>query len=435
MSDETICVYGLWHLGCVTAACLAAAGYRVIGLDPDPDRVAALATGTPPIAEPGLAALIEAGLATQRLCFTDDPSMALADASLLWVTFDTPVDDEDRADSTWVRRQIDAVHAWVAPDSLVLVSSQVPVGFTRVLESDWQIDRPDVTFACSPENLRLGKAIEVFQAPGRVVVGLGRGANRDRIAELLAPFCGAVEWMTLESAEMTKHALNSYLAVSVVFTNELARLCERVGADALEVERGLRSDSRIGKGAYVSPGLAIAGGTLARDVRFLASLADTHDIALPVIQAIQASNALHAEWPHERVVDLVRDVPSPRVALLGLTYKPGTDTLRRSSAVELGQALARRGMTVTAFDPAVIALPPEINGLHLARTAEESLVGADVAVVATTWPAFRDLTSAQLKRVMRHARVVDPSGFLSHLAADDGLSYVRVGVDRRAPGC
>jgi UDPglucose 6-dehydrogenase len=422
-----VCVYGLWHLGTVTAACLAAAGVRVVGLDPDARVVAGLNDGQPSIAEPGLAQLVQQGLSGGYLTFVAEPERALRDAEVVWVTFDTPVDEDDQADSEWVRSQLESVRQSVPDGALVLVSSQVPVGFTRNLEHDWQARAPGLTFACSPENLRLGQAIDAFRNPGRVVIGLGRGTNEDTLRRLFAPFCERIEWMSLESAEMTKHALNSFLALSVVYTNEVARICERVGAEAKEVERGLRSDPRIGGRAYVSPGPPLAGGTLARDVEFLHALSTAHGLTSPLVEGIMASNRQHQSWTRDRLAEHLADISSSRVALLGLTYKSGTDTLRRSAGLELGVWLADQGADVRAFDPAIQALPAESTGITLAADLDDVLHDADALVVVTPWPEFKNLNVDQILAAMRMPLVVDQAGFLTHLAHDPRLRYVRVG--------
>jgi UDPglucose 6-dehydrogenase len=428
MTGETVCVYGLWHLGSVTAACLAAAGETVVGLDPDAACVAALRDGRPPIAEPGLAELVQRGLSYGRLSFASDPARALAEAGILWVTFDTPVDEDDRADVEWVRAQLEAVRPHLRPGTLVLVSSQVPVGFTAGLERAWRQHDPSLQFACSPENLRLGRAIEVFRHHERVVVGTGEGTDRDRLAGLFAPFSDQIEWMSLQSAEMTKHALNGFLALSVAYTNELARICEQVGADAFEVERGLRTEPRIGRRAYVSPGPPLAGGTLLRDIGFLGQLAAERGLPSPVVDAVRTSNQLHQEWAFERAMILLDGVARPRAAVLGLTYKPGTDTLRRSASVDLARALLARGVRISAFDPAVRALPDDLAAIDLADDVDGALAGADVAILATPWPEFKELTAVQLVRTMAQPRLIDQAGFLPHLADDPRLVYVRVGL-------
>jgi UDPglucose 6-dehydrogenase len=290
-----------------------------------------------------------------------------------------------------------------------------------------------VHFACSPENLRLGKALEVFRKPERVVVGVRDVPDREILIKLFRPFCQSIEWMSVESAEMTKHALNAFLATSVTFINELARICEMVGADAKEVERGLKSEARIGPKAYLSPGAAFAGGTLARDVGFLVQVGQKHGVGTPLFQGVRAANDLHKGWLHEWVARLLVGIEHPVVAVLGLTYKPNTNTLRRSSAVELCRWLSEEKIRVRAFDPAVPALPPELaDGVELCPGALEALHGADVAVVATEWPAFKDLTAEQFTGLMRRAQVIDQNHFLARALADrSDITYRATG--RPAP--
>src|SRR5581483_8354928 len=279
-----VTVFGLWHLGSVTAACLAEAGHEVVGLDPDENVIADLRQAKPPIHEPGLADLVAEGLKRGKLTFSADAAAACKEADVLWVAFDTPVNDEDEADVGWVRGQLDAVVPLLRPGACVVCSSQFPAGVTASLERAC-VDR-GLSFACSPENLRLGKALECFRHPERIVVGCRGESERRRLANLLEPFCRNIVWMSIESAEMTKHAVNAFLGTSVTFINELARICEAVGADAKEVEQGLKSEKRIGPGAYLSPGAAFAGGTLARDLRFLMDLADRGGVQAPMFRGV-----------------------------------------------------------------------------------------------------------------------------------------------------
>lgn len=423
----TVCVLGLWHLGSATAACLAGAGYTVVGLDGDADTVEGLQAGRAPISEPGLNELLAEGIAAGRLRFTIDPVDALAQADVVWVAFDTPVDDNDNADEGWVRARLDEVRPAIQPGTLVFMSSQVPVGFTQALEAAWRPSDPTLQFASSPENLRLGQAIQTFRQPGTVCVGLGAGADRDRVTALLAPFTQDFVWMSLASAEMTKHARNGFLALSVVYANELARICEEVGADATEVERGLRAEPRIGARAYVSPGPPIAGGTLIRDIAYLARLSAAHDVSVPVVSGVARSNTEHKGWLRERITRLLAGVERPRLALLGLTYKAGTDTLRRSSALELAHWCADQQIQVQAFDPAVRVVPDATSGVSVMTSLDEALAGADVAVLATAWPEFRMISPEQITAQMRRPCIIDEAGFLPHLAGDERLTYVRVG--------
>ena len=425
-----VCVYGLWHLGSVTAACLAE-HVTTVGCDSDAETIAELRQARPPISEPGLAELVAAGLSSGRLSFTTDLRHAAEDADVVWVTFDTPVDDNDIADVETVRAHIYAILPHVREDALVLLSSQVPVGFTASLERAFHERYPGrrARFAYSPENLRLGKALDSFRRPERIVAGVRTDGDRACLAQLFAPFSQNIQWMSVESAEMTKHALNAFLATSVAFINELAALCEQAGADAKEVERGLKSEPRIGPRAYLGPGAAFAGGTLARDVSFLEQIGEQQGISTHLFSAVIASNNEHKGWPRRALARLLGDPAGKRIAVLGLAYKPGTDTLRRSSAVELCQWLSSNGAEVRAYDPAVHHLPLELSSwIRLCESSREALDGADAVVLATEWPVFRELSADDLVDNMRTAIVLDPNRFLSpELAGDSRLRYAAVG--------
>lgn len=238
--------------------------------------------------------------------------------------------------------------------------------------------------------------------------------------------------MSVESAEMTKHALNAFLATSIAFTNELATLCEYLGADAKEVERGLKSDARVGPGAYISPGSAFAGGALARDVTFLAQIDKQVQVPTHLLTAVRISNNEHKTWSCRKLKQLLGEISGRAVAVLGLTYKPGTDTLRRSSSLEMCIQLAQQGAQVRAYDPVVAQLPDELNRyLTLCSTAHETLQRADALILATEWPVFRTLSVDDILGEMRTPIVIDPNRFLETTLASDGrLQYVAVGMAR-----
>ena len=341
-----VCVLGSWHLASVTAACLASVGHEVVGLDDDARQIGGA------LPRPGAAFRAGPGrLAPKRPCrgkasVHHRPRVRPWPGSeILWVACDTPVDEEDLADVEFVMDRVARLFPHLPAGTLVLISSQMPVGSTARLERLHASAFPAtaVSFAHSPENLRLGKAISVFMQPDRVVVGVRSDDDRRRIAALLKPITERIEWMSVESAEMTKHAINAFLATSVAFINEIATLCEHVGADAKEVERGLKSEQRIGPRAYLSPGAAFAGGTLARDIAFLGQAGARHGEPLHLLHAVRSSNDAHKLWVVKKLKQVLEPMEHQTVAVWGLTYKPGTDTLRRSSAVELCRWLLEQG--------------------------------------------------------------------------------------------
>jgi UDPglucose 6-dehydrogenase len=437
--DSTIAVGGLWHLGVVIAACLAEAGFNVVGVDPDPEVVARLNRDCLPVEEPGLTELLRDMRNAGRLTFTTASAEVLGAASLIWIAFDTPVDDEDRSDVEWVLERSAEVLAHAAPGALVVLSAQLPVGSAAALGRRMaDSGRDDLRYACVPENLRLGRALQTFRSPDRFVAGVRSDEDRARLAAVLERFGSPVEWMGIESAEMTKHALNAFLATSVAFINEVAAICEAVGADASDVARGLKSEERIGPRAYLAPGDAFAGGTLARDIRFLSRLARDQGLPAAVVEGVAASNAEHGNWSRRALIRLFDTssgngqpgLAGRRIAVWGLTYKPGTNTLRRSSALELCRWLAAERAWVQAYDPAISALPAgEPEAIELAASPAAALQDADALVVCTPWPEFRQVPADAVAGSMTHPFVVDPGGHLhetlGHAAA---VRYVRVGV-------
>jgi UDPglucose 6-dehydrogenase len=404
-----VCATGLWHLGVVTAACLASVGHEVTAFDGDVQRIAELRGGRLPVAEPGLEELVRAGLESGRLSFFDNRGQALDGAEVLWIAYDTPVDDDDRADVDFaVRRRTELIEE-LSDDAFVVVSSQLPVGTTRRLERK--------RIAYIPENLRLGSAIDAFMHPDRVVVGLDSDDNRAVVERLLAPVTDRLEWTNVESAEMTKHALNA-LATSVTFANEIATLCERVGADAHDVARGLKTDARIGP-RIPHPRPCVRG----RDARTRRRGLDQdrrprgRQRAVAVGDSSEQRGAPALAAANGRV-----SAQQERWAGRGVGARlQGRD--RHPAAVERtdlvrGTRAARRD--VRTHDPAIHALPPDLPGdIVLCATAAEALDGTAALVVATPWPEFRAVEPGELIARMREPNVVDTTGALRDTVGRD----------------
>jgi UDPglucose 6-dehydrogenase len=425
-----VCVQGLWHLGSVITACLASVGHEVVGFDSDQTTIDGLTQGKAPIFEPGLNALIQAGILSKKLRFSSSPKQTLSDIEVLWVAFDTPVDNDDQADVEFVQAQVRAVLPLLSDSVVVLVSSQMPVGSIRKLEDFARLNLPSkrLSFASFPENLRLGKAIDVFLNPDRIVVGLRYPESRVTLERLLSPITDKIEWMSVESAEMTKHSINSFLAISVTFANEIASICELVGADAKEVERGLKTEARIGPRAYLSPGGPFAGGTLSRDIEFLGIASRAKGLVTPLLSSVRPSNDEHKNWVRRKLLEHFKKLDVITVAIWGLTYKPGTDTLRRSLAVELCDWLLEQEATVHVHDPAVQHLPERwadrVFSHHLAL---DTLDEADVLIIGTEWPEFREKAAEIVSVAQQHLVVIDPNRHLQAELASSGLKYVAVG--------
>ena len=426
-----ICVQGLWHLGSVTAACLASVGHDVVGLDGDSKNISNLNQGKAPLFEPGLDEMIQNEINQGHLRFVQSSRESLADAEVLWVTFDTPVDEEDHADVEFVLGKIKSVLPELNDGTVVLISSQIPVGSIKKLEhfvKDNYIKK-QICFAYSPENLRLGKSIDVFLNPDRIVVGTRNDETKEKLKKLFSPITNKIEWMSVESAEMTKHAINAFLATSVTFANELAAICELYGADAKEVERGLKTESRIGPRAYLSPGGPFAGGTLARDIDFLDKAAQEKALAVPLLQSVRVSNDEHKKWLKRKLSEKFTTLNKLSVAIWGLTYKPETSTMRRSLAVALCDWLIEEGANVRVYDPAVQELPSRWNDkVDRFDDAFEALGNTKVLVVGTEWAEFRETAKKLLEFVGNDYLVIDANRHLQNEIFPLGINYIAVGL-------
>ncbi|HTV41004.1 MAG TPA: nucleotide sugar dehydrogenase [Candidatus Sulfotelmatobacter sp.] len=418
-----IAVLGLWHLGSVTAACCAK-HFTTTGLEFDEGVVKKLKAGKAPLFEPGLDDLISGGIASKKLSFTGNAKSACANADVLWLCYDTPVNDDDESDVEFVLERLRKALAHLAAGALVLISAQLPVGTCARLEKEF----PQFSFAYSPENLRLGKAIDSFEKADRAVVGIRDESKKEILQRLFAPFSQQILFMRTESAEMVKHALNSFLALSITFINEIARLCEHVGADAKEVSAGLKSEARIGPRAYLGPGGPFAGGTLARDVVSLTKLAEMNGEMLSVIPAIKHSNDMHRGWAYRRLESGLGDLKRRKIGILGLTYTTNTNTLRRSAAVELCERLLDAGAVVSAFDPAIKSLPVELDAVSLGADVSEAVRDADAVAVCTEWPQFRQADWPKIIAHMRGRIFVDANRFLENeLKGIAGIKLYSVG--------
>jgi UDPglucose 6-dehydrogenase len=426
-----ICVQGLWHLGSVISAGLASLGHEVVGLDFEVGNVESLSRGVPPVFEPGLGDLVALGLEAGRLRYSASAETATANAEVLWVACDTPIDESDNADPEFVIAQVERVLPHLSPGTVVLISSQLPVGSTARLEALAGAKFPQLalSFGCSPENLRIGQAVELFLNPDRIVVGARTARAREVLDRLLRSICSRIEWMSVESAEMTKHAINAFLATSATLANEIASICEIVGADAKQVERGLRTEPRIGSRAYVAPGAALAGGTLARDIRYLNRLDSGGRFVTPLLASIEASNNEHKEWTRRKLRRFFPDLSQIVVAVWGLTYKPGTDTLRRSGAVELCDWLIQQRATVRVHDPAVKALPEHWS--DKVRRCADPLAAVEQAhalVIGTPWPLYREIAASRVLERAQSLTVLDATGFVPDYGERRGVRYVAVGA-------
>jgi UDPglucose 6-dehydrogenase len=432
--DFKVCVVGIWHLGSVYSACLAELGYSVVGVDRDQNRVENLNKGVPPLFEPGLGELIAKNIRLNRLSYTVNLKEAFTGASFVVISFDTRVDENDEVDLSEVYDTAAELAEWLENDSIVIVSSQVPVGTCEDIKSLIRQKRPSLDFdvACVPENLRLGQAIDRFMNPERIVIGADNNNTLDRVEAFFSIVNAPKLRMSLRSAEMTKHALNAFLATSISFINEIANLCDEVGADALKVAEALRLDSRIGPKAMLKPGLGFAGGTLARDLRVLQKLGGKVGYQARLINGVLEVNRQQNRMIAGKLRKIYGSLENLTVGVLGLTYKAGTSTLRRSASLEIIRDLTDGGTRVKAYDPK--ADLSEIQGHREFEFCSDPLTvakGSDALVFVTDWPEFKELDFPRIKSLMKKPVVVDAQNMLdAERLIQMGFIYLGVGRGR-----
>lgn len=434
--STSVAVVGLWHQGIVGAACLADWGYDVLAADPDAGKIATLNSGKAPLFEPGLDELLAKGRASGNLSFSTDVAAAVRGRPFILLMHDTPVDGNDQSDLSVVFRDVEAFAPALADGVVLHVTAQVPVGTCDEIRARIQAARPGLKFAIaySPENLRLGQAIERYRKPPLPIVGSDEPAVFQALETLYAP-CG-VTWQRcgLRTAEMSKHALNAFLALSVTFANELGNLCDEVGADGHRLAELLRLEPRVGPKAMLFPGLGFAGGTLARDMQTLRGLGDRFGIETPQLDGTWNSNQQQNRLVVRQLKKRLGGLAGRHVAVLGLTYKPDTSTLRRSAALEVIADLAGEKCTITAHDPKADRNELKAyGGFAVCDSAVDAARGADAVVLMTAWADYRTLDFRAVKSVMRGTLVFDTANLWKAdavLAA--GLTYLDIGRGRGA---
>ncbi len=427
-----IVVIGLWHCGEIYSAGLAELGHEVAGVDSNAEVIANFSKGTPPLPEPGLSELLKKHIASGRLKYTTDFS-AIKNCDVVWCAFDTPVNDVDGADLTSIREALLKSAPHFVDGVLIVVSSQVPVGTAARAIAKIKELRPGLKFdyVYTPENLRLGEAVKCFMEPGRVVIGADSDLAAKKMEEIFAPLKTEFIRMSVASAEMAKHALNAYLATSVSFINDIADLCEKIGADVLDVAKALRSDPRIGQKAFLDAGLGFSGGTLGRDLKALEAAAKSAKISVPVVTSVYEKNLKRKDIVATRVKALWGDVRGQKIAILGLTYKPGTKTLRRSRALEIASDLSKAGAILSLHDPAADRSElPNLPGASFFADPYAAVVGAKAIIIATPWPQFKELDFGKLGKFAPGALLFDTANLLydkGDKIRANGLKYMGVG--------
>ncbi len=408
-----VTMIGAGYVGLVSGACFADFGHQVVCIDKDRSRVAALNRGEIPIFEPGLGDLVDANMRQGRLEFADDTAR-VKNAEAVFIAVGTPSRRGDgHADLTFVYDAVREIAPHLSPTAVVVTKSTVPVGTGDEIENILREKRPDaeIQVVSNPEFLREGAAIQDFKHPDRIVVGSGDARARAVLAEIYRPLylnAPPIIYVSRRTAELIKYAANAFLATKITFINEIADLCEQVGADVQEVARGIGLDNRIG-GKFLHAGPGFGGSCFPKDASALLKTAHDHGVPLRIIETVSAVNDQRKRALARKVVAaLDGSIRGKTVAVLGLTFKPNTDDTRDSPAIPLITALNDLGATVRAYDPAGMEqAKPQLPSVIYCNSAYGAAEGADAVVIATEWEQFRALDLARLKSVMARAVIVD----------------------------
>ncbi|MER7010520.1 UDP-glucose/GDP-mannose dehydrogenase family protein [Saccharopolyspora sp. NPDC000359] len=427
MFARRIVVVGTGYVGLTTGACLASLGHRVVCSDVDAEKVEQLSRGEVRIHEPGLAELVQEGIAAGRLEFVLGSAGAVADAEVVFLCVPTPMGSGGGADLAVVESVAREVREVLPAGCVLVTKSTVPVGTSARLRE--LVARSDVAVVSNPEFLREGSAVHDFLNPDRIVVGSDTQDAAERVAALYARLGAPTVLTDAASAEMVKYAANCFLATKLSYVNAIAEMCERLGADITDVTEGMGYDRRIGQ-AFLQPGPGWGGSCLPKDTAALLQVAEAVEFDFPLLQATISSNARQRERMVAKVVEACGgSLTGVRVGLLGLTFKAGTDDLRDSPALEVARLLAGRGAELVAYDPGLRGdepeLPPEVA---LAADPYQAAKGAAALVLLTEWQEFRTLDWTRVAHELDGPVVVDTR---NHLDPDvlrrAGLSWRGVG--------
>lgn len=429
-------IIGTGYVGLVSGACFADCGHEVTCIDIDAVKIAALNRGVVPIFETDLEALIARNAASGRLRFTTSYE-SIAEAEAIFLSVGTPTRMEDgEADLSYLFAAVEEIAAHLADDTVIVSKSTVPVGTGDRIESCLRHLRPDlvVEVASCPEFLREGSAVQDFMNPDRVIVGVGS----DRAADVLRDVYQALiergvpfRRMTRRSAEIAKYAANAFLATKISFVNELADYCEKVGAFIDDVVDGLALDRRIG-GAFLRPGPGFGGSCFPKDTLALLRHGELHESTLQILETVIAVNDRRKRQMAKRIVAACGgSVEGKTIAILGVTFKAGTDDLRDSPSIPIVRKLVEWGASVVAYDPAGQANAQRMaafSGVSWADDVRSALTGADAAVIVTEWDAFKTMPLDAVAAMMRSPMLVDLRNIFDPAeAARAGLGYVSIG--------
>jgi len=405
-----IAIIGSGYVGLVTGACFADLGNAVICVDYDKEKISALKKGIVPFYEPGLEELVSRNLNEKRLSFSADLKAAVKKSLVIFIAVGTPSKPNGEADLTYVENVARQIAEGMNSYHLIVEKSTVPVETGRWVEHTIKVyNRGKVKFdvASNPEFLREGSAIQDFLHPDRIVIGVESKKARDILSELYKPLKAPIVVTDINSAEIIKHASNSFLATKISFINSVANLCEKTGADILKVAEGMGLDKRIGR-SFLDAGIGYGGSCFPKDVDAFIHIAEKLGYDFEILKAVKQINQTQRKALIKKIEQALWIIKGKNIGVLGLSFKPNTDDLRNAPSLEIIDVLKREGAQIRCFDPQAMHKARELlPDVRFCRDAYEVARGADCLVILTEWNEFKELDFNRLKKLMRQPIIVD----------------------------
>jgi UDPglucose 6-dehydrogenase len=429
-----IAVIGTGYVGLVTGACFAEYGVDVTCVDVDAGKIEKLNNGIIPIYEPGLDQIVEKNSKAGRLRFTTDIKTAVEGALVVFLAVGTPPKPDGSPDMSYYQQAAKDVAEAMNGYKVLVTKSTVPIGtgkWLREFVGENQSTKTNFGVASNPEFLREGAAIDDFMRPDRVVIGSNEEDAIAIMKDLYRPLYlieTPIVITSLEAAELIKYAANAFLATKITFINEVANLCDAIGCDVHDVARGMGMDNRIGR-KFLHPGPGYGGSCFPKDTRALTTVADQFGVETRIVDAVIEANERQRDAMIPKIEKMVGDLKGKKIGVLGLSFKPETDDMRESPAIDIVHAIIKRGGTVCAFDPvAMDEAKHYLNGIEYATDEYDALVDADALVIITEWNQFRALDMERVKSLLKTPKIIDlrniyePEDMRQH-----GFEYVGVG--------
>jgi len=418
-----LAVVGAGYVGLVTAACLSEFGHQVTCIEVDEGKLRRLLAGDLPIHEPGLSDLVSKHTLDARLQFIGEYT-GIDDAEFVFIAVPTPSSKDGSADTSYVMQAVETLIPHARPGSVIVIKSTVPIGTADKIAGLASVLAAGIAVVSNPEFLRQGTAVHDFMAPDRVVIGASSPHEAARVAHLYASLEAPIVAVDRRSAELAKYAANALLATRISFMNEISRIASAVHADVDDVARIVGMDRRIGP-AFLKAGLGWGGSCFPKDVLALCSVAATNGCRTPILEAVYETNELQREHAAELLLDAVRTIQDPVVAILGLAFKPNTDDVRGSPALSIAQRLLKEGVIVRAHDPfALVNAGRALPEVECRADAYSTLDGADALLLATEWEEYGALDWMLVRETMRGKTILDGRNALNgELLGELGFRY------------